>query len=276
MLKHITRRVDLWNDVQPFYNDEEEGPRKTVESRGTEAVLNALVLARYDVPQGKMTTATRLAFDHMWATQITKGVDIGSWEWLNFHNAPWESNESHYYGTTLAAIAVGLTPADYRKSPEIQSGLKQMNEYLVRNYEAQPLVNRIVLLWASTKLPGLLSHQRQAALLEDIQAHQKPDGGWSLSNMGPWKRNDDTALDARSDGYATGLVVYALKQVGVSQDKTEMQEGITWLEANQDEKQGLWPAYSLNKQRDPQSDIGRFMSDAATSYSVMALEAVHR
>jgi hypothetical protein len=277
MLSYIARRVTLWNEIEPFYKDQKEWPRNAVESRGTESVLNALILARYDSQQDHVTELTRKAFENMWATQIKTGPDAGSWEWLNFGNAPWESNESHYYGTALAAVAVGMAPESYGMTREGQPGIAAMRSYLVRNYEAQPLANRLVVLWASTKVPGLMTVAERQALLRELWRTQHEDGGWSLSDMGQWaKRKDNSPFEMHSDGYATGLAVFALKQTGVPANRAEMQRAIRWLVANQDTAQGLWPAYSLNKQRDLATDLGRLMSDAATSYAVMALEAVQR
>jgi hypothetical protein len=45
MQAHVVKRVQLWKEVDPFYNDQRSGLPKTSESRGTEAILNALVLA---------------------------------------------------------------------------------------------------------------------------------------------------------------------------------------------------------------------------------------
>src|SRR5580700_3687848 len=45
---NVTKRVRMWSQVEPFYNDEKSGPGKSVGSRVTEAVLNALILASYD------------------------------------------------------------------------------------------------------------------------------------------------------------------------------------------------------------------------------------
>jgi hypothetical protein len=276
MLGYIARRVTLWDELEPFYSDQKVGPRKTVESRGTESVLNALILARYDSRQGRLTELSQKAFEHMWATQLVAGADAGSWEWLNFHNAPWESNESHYWGSALAAVAVGIAPGQYSKSASIQPKLAALKAYLERNYDAQPMANRLVVLWASGRVPGLLSASRRAALLSDVRRLQRSDGGWSLTDYGEWKRHDNTPLDSRSDGYATGLTVFALKEAGIPTNRPEMKRAVDWLVANQNTEQGSWPAYSLNKQRDLSTDVGRFMSDAATSYAVMALEAVRR
>jgi len=277
MLGYVARRVTLWNELEPFYNDQKSGPRKTVESRGTESVLNSLILSRYDSQRGRLTDLSQTAFKNMWAMQLTTGSDAGSWEWLDFHNAPWESNESHYWGATLAAVAVGMAPGNYSKTPAIQPGLAALKGYLDRNYDSQPIANRLVVLWASACIPGVLSSSRREELLKEVRHLQRPDGGWSLADLGKWTpRRDKTSFDSRSDGYATGLTVFALQQAGVSVHQPEMKHAIQWLVSNQDAAQGFWPAYSLNKERDLSSDVGRFMSDAATSYAVMALETVQR
>jgi squalene-hopene/tetraprenyl-beta-curcumene cyclase len=134
------------------------------------------------------------------------------------------------------------------------------------------LLNRTVLLWASTKIPGLLKAAQQKSIVDELLAKQQDDGGWSASSLvlATWKRRDSTALPSVSDGYGTGLVTFVLEQAGVP--RARLERGLTWLSRNQDKETGLWNATSLNKQRDPASDAGRFMSDAATAFAVMALE----
>jgi len=68
-----------------------------------------------------------------------------------------------------------------------------------------------------------------------------------------------------------GLVVLVLQENAVTDPRVK--RGLDWLADNQDKTTGAWAAWSLNKNRDPQSNIGQFMSDAATSYAVLALDA---
>jgi hypothetical protein len=58
---------------------------------------------------------------------------------------------------------------------------------------------------------------------------------------------------------------------GVSRQDKVLTRGAEWLERHQG-KDGEWRASSLNEDRDPKSDVGRFMDDAATGYAVLALE----
>lgn len=271
MFDGIARRVTLWDQVQPFYKNGKSGPTKSIESRGTEAVLNALILAGYDRRRGQLTDLTKSAFQDMWALQQHSGSNAGAWIWLNFHNGPWESNVSEYWGATLAAVAVGMAPDHYDHTAAIHGNLEELREYLRREYDEQPLVNRISLLWASARFPGLLTAHQRAALIRSIFARQRTDGGWSLTDLGSWKRHDGTALVTKSDGYATGLTVLALEETGYAR-LSQVQLGRAWLIRNQDQTEGLWHAWSLNKEHDPSSDVGHFMEDAATAYAVLALE----
>jgi squalene-hopene/tetraprenyl-beta-curcumene cyclase len=287
LLENVTKRVRLWKEVAPFYTDADRGAYKSVESRGTESVLNALILASSNAASdtanggdatgsrsGRLSDDTRAAFENMWAEQQTTGAQKGAWQWLRFKNEPWEADDSDYYGAALAAIAVGTTPENYRAKPEIQNNLEMLREYLNREYAAQTLSNRVVLLWASAKMPGLLEPDRQKAIIEEVLSKQQADGGWSLTSMaGNWKRHDGTAQETLSDGYATGLITFALQQAGVSRGNAQMKRGLAWLTGNQNRAEGFWLAYSLNNNEEHHisPDTARFMKDAATAYAVLAL-----
>lgn len=269
LIDNVTKRVRMWNEAQPYYSDEKSGAPKSSESRGTEAILNALILASYG--GDRLTPDTRLALDNMWALQLTTGEATGAFPWLQFHNSPWEG-DSQYYGATLAAIAIGSTPAGYQAAPENQDRVRALREYLARARGSQVLIDRVMLLWASAKLPGLLTRAEQQAIVDEALARQQADGGFSLSAfIGSWKRHDETPLENKSDGYATGVVMYVLQQTGMSRDQAQVKRGLAWLAQNQNKAEGRWLAYSLNKQRDLGSDVGKFMSDAATAYAVLAL-----
>src|SRR5258706_653594 len=89
LLANVVTRVRLWKDVEPFYPDQTRGLPKPSESRGTEAVLNALILAERDAPTGALTNDARQACDNLWPLQFKAGALRGAWAWLNFRMYPW-------------------------------------------------------------------------------------------------------------------------------------------------------------------------------------------
>jgi len=271
VLDNVIKRVRMWHDIEPFYSDQERGLPKTSESRGTESILNALILVWRDAPTGHLSADARLALNNMWALQIKAPDMKGAWAWLQFHNAPFEG-DSQFYGSSLAALAIGYAPENYQTEPGIQDGVKLLRTWLVKNMDAQKPLDRVVLLWASTKLKGLLTPEQQNKIIEETLARQRDDGGFSMSQLiGPWKRHDNTPLDTSSDGYATGLIAFTLEQLEAPQAEAPLQHALAWLSRNEIKSDGRWPAVSLNNNRPVLSDTGLFMSDAATAYAVLAL-----
>lgn len=285
LLDNVRKRVRLWKEVSPYYGDQDYGANKAAESRGTEAVLNALILAVNDARRGQLSDDTRAAFDNMWALQQTTGEKKGAWRWLDFGLRPWEAKDSQYFGAALAALAVGTAPQNYRSTPNIQNNLQLLRAYLDSEYSTQSSFDRMVLLYASTKLPNLLIEpERRESIIREVLSKQLEDGGWSLSSLKrtwrgstvrayvrSWIRQDGTPVESKSDGYATGLAVFVLEQEGTARENAQVAQGLNWLVRNQNKTDGSWPGYSLNKSRNPASNVGHFMSDAATAYAALAL-----
>ena len=271
LIENVVKRVTMWRDVEPWYPDQTRGIPKTSESRGTESVFDALVLALRDAQTGQLADDTRAAFANMWTLQMRAQEASGSWAWINFHYEPWEAPQSPYFGASMAAIAVATAPENYAQTPAIQDNLKLLREYFARETDKQSLFNQLMGLWASTKMEGLLTKAQQKAAIDAALSKQQIDGGWSTSSLAPWKRVDNTPEETNSDGYATGLVTLALQSAGVPASDPRVAKGLAWLRSNQNRETGQWFASSQNKNRDPNSDIGKFMSDAATAYAVLAL-----
>ena len=272
LLASVEQRVSHWHEMEPFYSDERVRPGKTAESRGTEAVLNALILANRDATAGALSDTTRQAFDNLWALQLTNGEAAGGWAWLDFGLAPWEIPSAQFYGATLAAVAVGTAPEQYVFERGNTPRLASLRAYLRGQVDTQPLFNQLHALWASALLPAAIDGQQRQGIIDRATSLQRDDGGWSLASFGTYARSDDTPLDTESDGYATGIAVLALRHAGGDAAETAVRQGRAWLRAHQN-ADGSWWASSLNKSRDPASDRGKFMRDAATAYAVLALTA---
>jgi squalene-hopene/tetraprenyl-beta-curcumene cyclase len=286
LLDDTTRRVDTYATHQVLYDFNE---RRQIESRGTEAVLNAVILTSADAARNlrESSAPTRKALARLWETQRPDG----RWDWLEFGLEPWETTEAAYHGATFAAFAAGTAPGPHDAAGT--AGIERLRAYLSSNYQAQHLYNRTWALLASTRLKRVVTDAQRDALVDQLVKAQRADGGWSLEAMGPWKWSKtappvkspgdlDAALLTQSDGYATGLVVYTLKQAGVASSHDAIRKGIQWLETNQraipvpDVPGRAWHAHSLNYDREHGGEKGEpwrrlFMSDTATAFAILAL-----
>jgi squalene-hopene/tetraprenyl-beta-curcumene cyclase len=287
LIDETIRRVETYG-AHELGNDFDE--IKKLESRGTEAVLNALVLTSADAAahRPQASAPTRKALEELWLTQRPDGA----WYWLQFGLEPFEGVDAYYYGAALSALAVGGVP-DLSTDQAAKSGIDKLRGYLKNNYERQNLFNRTWLLLASTRLTGVLTSLQRDELITDIGRRQQGDGGWSVMSLGRWRwaRNDepfnppgtlDQALLTKSDGYATGLIVYALRTAGLSTTHPAVHRGLEWLRNNQIEIRAgehvwtAWRAHSLNFDREHGGTKGEpwrrlFMSDSATALAVLAL-----
>jgi squalene-hopene/tetraprenyl-beta-curcumene cyclase len=274
LLAQTKNRVANWKklDTAPYSLLYDFSEQKKKESWGTEAVLNAVILAFDDRYQGHSSSSesTKQAFSNLWQTQVKTGDQKGSWDWLDFGMGPWEWKESRYWGATLAAIAVGTAPGYVPGEDVSHEGLRLLRSYLKDKLPTQNLHNQAWTLWAASSVDGILTKAERQKLIDQLLEKQQADGGWNLPSLGKWTRSDGTAQETASDGYATSLVLHILQTAGVPKDHVKIAKGLDWLRSHQTTT-GAWQTVSVNKKRDPASHSGKFMSDAATAFAVLAL-----
>ncbi len=289
LLGIVRQRVAHAATQQPYYDHTEA---KKVESRGVEAVLNALVLTQYDTlgRSGMGSDASRAAIARLWDVQRPDGA----WDWLNFGLEPYEANDAVFHGATLAALAAGTSAGQHAsKNAAGQAGLQRLRAYLGGNAGAQRLFNKAWALLAAAQLNGVLAAPARDAIVAELEKAQRADGGWSMADLGPWRwtkegapfappGTTDAALLGAADGYATGLVVHALRRSGLAADRPSIATGLAWLTAHQrpydaaDPASAPWRAHSLNFDREHGGEKGEpwrrmFMSDLATAFAALAL-----
>lgn len=268
--KIVAEPIAVKEPLVPFY------PKKMKPAAlGTEAVLNALVLTRHDSAwsKGVASESTLKALSQLWSQQ----QENGAWLWLEFGLSPWEADAA-YYGAALAALAVGTAGKEYYDKPDVQPKVAALKKYLVTQFPSQRLHHRAVALWASSRLPGILSEKDQQQAIDELLKLQEADGGWSLPKLGKktsgnaeWTSHGAFPKNTVSDGYATGLSVLSLRSVGKGETRISLaaDKGVRWLAAQQ--KEGTWGIHYVNKPRDPETNVGKFMRDSATAFAILAL-----
>ena len=251
-----------WKEVRSFFEDRAAHWDTNKPRWDAEVVATAACLAISDAnTTGKLNPITRMALDRIWTVQKKDG----GFDWLKCGWPPFEHDD--YIGALYAAVGVGTAPDNYKSSPSAKDGIERLRGYL-KNNKAPDLHHRVWLLWASMKLPGLLNDSERDSIVKEISVKQREDGGWCLPSLGDWKRRDGSANDpkAESDGYATGLAVFVLRQAGLSIGDEQIRKGVQWLKTHQTES-GRWFTRSVN------NDKANYITNAGTAFAVLALHA---
>jgi len=189
----------------------------------------------------------------------------------------WPPTESSsYQKATVAAMAVVTAPGwlGSLKDRKLLDAFEKVKRYLQTTPPPHDH-GRTLLLWASTRVPGLLDDAQKQELIEMLWRHQRDDGGWSIrtfaapeewgagNRAGELKAESDFD-DPPSDGHQTGLAIVVLRDAGVPVDDPRIQRAVAWLRTNQ-RASGRWWTRSLNRDR------LHFITYSGTCYAMLAL-----
>lgn len=244
--------------------------------RPTQVAYIAHGLAEWDAHlRGELSAETREAL----ALMLRLQSEDGSWGNTRCW-PPFES--SSYQGATVAALALATAPGFLSELDASQAAAVAKLKTYLKTHEPPHDYARVLLLWTATRMPDLITEAQRQKTMELIWSLQRGDGGWSIrsfarpeqwgnGNRAEKLRGEAEFEDPPSDGHQTGLVVYVLREAGVSADDPRIRRAVTWLQTNQ-RQSGRWWTRSLN------TDRYHFITYSGTFYPLMALhkcDALH-
>jgi squalene-hopene/tetraprenyl-beta-curcumene cyclase len=235
-----------------------------------QVIYTAAGLAEWDKHVTKqLSPETERALTLMFSIQR----ESGTWGTLDCW-PPYESDAFHE--ATMAAMAVAAAPGWLAKIADtaVATRVAQLMQYLRTEIPPHDY-GRVLLLWASSRIPDLIDQERKSELLELIFKHQRDDGGWSIRTFADpdaWGNGNRAArLNAEpelgnppSDGHQTGLAIVVLREAGVEAKDPRIQKAVAWLKSNQ-RASGRWWTKSLN------TDSWHYITYSGTAFPVLAL-----
>jgi squalene-hopene/tetraprenyl-beta-curcumene cyclase len=245
-------------------------PELLQSTRPAQLIYAAAGLAEWDAGLTKsLSPETQQALELMFEIQLPTGTWGSADCW-----PPYESDAFHL--ANVAAIAVADAPGWLAnlKEPSLNAAVTRLKHYL-RTQSPPHDYGRVLLLWTSTKMPGLLDKVQRQQVVEMIFKHQQADGGWSIrtfaapeawgrGNRSQKLRSEPESTRPLSDGHQTGMAIVALREAGVPAADRRIQIGLAWLVRNQRES-GRWWTRSLN------TDHQHFITYSGTAFPLRAL-----
>lgn len=243
-------------------------------TRPAQVIYLAAGLAEWDAHVAKqLSPETDQALSLMFEIQL----DSGTWGTLDCW-PPYESDA--YHEATVAAMAAATAPGWLKKvadskNEKLLGAIENLKTYL--RTEAPPHdYSRTLLLWANSRMPGLVDDSSKQELIAMLLKQQREDGGWSIRTFASpdkWgKGNREKKLKDEpefgtppSDGHMTGLAIIVLREAGVPTSDARIQKGIAWITSNQ-RASGRWWTRSLN------TDSWHFITYSGTAFPLLALQ----
>jgi ankyrin repeat protein len=184
----------------------------------------------------------------------------GSWEGIGGSRAPMQ--DGNFSRTALAIHALTTYPTPARRA-EYASRVQRAASWLSTRapFSTEDRVMQLLgLHWAKAD-PKLRS-----ARVRELLSLQRADGGWAQT---PY---------LRSDAYATGQVLYTLRQLGVPSANAALQRGTAYLQRTQ-AADGTWHVVNRAMKLQPYFQGGfpyehdQWISHAGSAWAVMGLSS---